>query len=110
MRRSQFAGVDGTRDQHYSLALREQWFGLRGAGAPRIGELLLDGDVAVEVLQRVRRGDHRCDERPPFGTFPEFFHPDAVTGLSQFLEVGNNLLPIEHGTVGSDLMPEVTLR
>ena len=106
----EFGGVDGAGDEHDGLAFEEELLGLGGAGLARVGQFLLDGEVAVQMLQGLRRSDDRGDERPAFGAFAEFLDAYAVAGFGQFLEVGNGLVPIEHGAVGADLMAEVALR
>src|SRR5206468_462323 len=74
----------------------------------RIGELLLDRDVAVEPPQRSRIRDGGRDERPSLGGFAQFFHPDVIAGARQRLEVAHHLVPIQHRTVVADRVSEVT--
>jgi len=73
-------GVDGAGDQHHGLAFEEQLFGFGPAGLPRVGQFLLDGQVAVEMPQRVAVRNGGRDERPVVRGLPQFL--DANCGRS----------------------------
>src|SRR5262249_21379893 len=67
----------------------------------------LDGDVAVEMRQRVRIGDGRSDEGPTFDSLPDFRNADAVAGLGQRLEIADDFVPVEQRAIDSDLVTEM---
>ena len=77
VRRRKFGRVNRAGDQHDRLALGDQRLGDRPRRGARIGQLLLDLDVAVEILQRFRRGDDGGDQRPAFGRLAELLHANA---------------------------------
>ena len=105
-----FGGMDGAGHQHHGLAFEEEFLSLCLRGFARVGELLLDGDIAVEMLEGFGIGDGGGNERPAFGAFAEFFDADAVAGFLQRLEVAHHPIPVEHRAVVGELMAEVALR
>ncbi len=109
-RRRELGGVDRAGDHHDRLAIEEHLLGLGVGGFARIGEALLDGDVAVQVTERVGVGNGGGDEGPVVGGLADFLHSDAVAGLGQQLEIADHLFPIEGGFVFANLMAEVALR
>ena len=104
-----FGGVYGAGDQHHGLAFEEQLLGFRLRGNTRVGELLLNGDIAVEMLEGFGVGDGGGDERPAFGALAELLDADAIAGFPERLEVADHFVPVEHGAVFADLVAEIAL-
>ena len=102
-------GMDGAGEQDDGLAFGDQLLGLGRSGFARIGQALLDGDVAVEVLESLGVGNGGRDERPVVGGLAEFVDANFVAGFGEELEVADHFVPVEDGFVGSDLVAEVAL-
>ena len=102
--------MNRTRDRHHRLAFQDQPLGFRRRRGPRIRQLFLNRDVAVQVLERPRIGDGRRQERAAFRTLPQFLYFDLAAGFRERLETAHHFIPIEYRPVGAYRMPETTRR
>ena len=105
----ELGGVDRAGDQDHRLAFADQLLGLVLGREARVGQLLLDPGVAVQVAERRGRGDGDREERPAFRALAELPDADAVRASLERLEVGDYAVPIQHGAVGAHLVAEVAL-
>src|SRR5882762_1605087 len=99
--------MDGAREQHYRLALRDETFGFSFGGDARVGQTPLDFPVTIEITQGFRRGNRSGDERPSLDRLAQFLDADFVAGFFERLKVGDDFVPIEQLAIDADLVPEM---
>ncbi len=103
-----FGGVNGARHQNDILALRKQRFRFRGRGDARVGQTALNIAILVQLPQSFRRTDDGFDEWAAFDALAEFLYLNASRrGFLQFVEIGDDLVPIEKNAIYTDLVTEM---
>ena len=92
------------------LARPEHRFRLRRGGDPRVGETALNFAITIEIPQRFRRRDRRDDKRPALRRSTVLHYTDLVAGSGGDCEPGNDFVPVQKLSVGSDGVAEVSRR